>query len=507
MDTPQKTLEQISEESKDVRYLSLDTASRISGYTKDYLERLCRLHKVNCRVRGNGEFVIELGSLLKETHTILLSYEGISFLERGEFADMSAPSAHPPKEFSPATSLGKEADSLRGVDSVAAKEQVTTRPGPDFGEEHKTQRAVEPGVRFVGRPVVSGGSVPKALAVKREEVAAAPLDPWDAMLLGSPLKEAGAQAPSEDTRPSPYRPPAWPKPLLRGGGPLKTSLDAAAHYDPAPLFPPLIPKKEQRTVFDPKDPKSLSTIFYAAPKSDISQAKTSFGLNDALASFPPPEYFPLQNLTFLASTKRSWTGSEAPPPPPALPPAPTAQKPSEFLAKKTPAVPATPSDVRRTAGKLPELRVMPVPVLSASPPKTPVVLSALPEIAPPHALLPKEEHVPIVVEVHPLMKSAGFNIAALALLVGSALLLLGGTFPRGEFFASFFQQYIAGVAGVDPQNEAIEKEPDENALLFSDEVVVAPGRDPQTILVQPVFRDGAGSVHEFLFQSLNAPTQ
>ena len=452
MDTPQKTLEQISEESKDVRYLSLDTASRISGYTKDYLERLCRLHKVNCRVRGNGEFAIELGSLLKETHTILLSYEGISFLERGEFADMSAPSAHPPKEFSPATSLGKEADSLRSVDSVVAKEQVTTRPGPDFGEEHKTQRAVEPGVRFVGRPVVSGGSVPKALAVKREEVAVAPLDPWDAMLLGSPLKEAGAQAPSEDTRPSPYRPPAWPKPLLRGGGPLKTSLDAAAHYDPAPLFPPLIPKKEQRTVFDPKDPKSASTSS-------------------------------------------------------ALPLAATAPKASEVFAEKISAVPATPSDVRRTAGKLPELRVMPVPVLSASPPKTPVVLSALPEIAPPHALLSKEEHVPIVVEVHPLMKSAGFNIAALALLVGSALLLLGGTFPRGEFFASFFQQYIAGVAGVDPQNEAIEKEPDENALLFSDEVVVAPGRDPQTILVQPVFRDGAGSVHEFLFQSLNAPTQ
>ena len=494
MDTPQKTLEQISEESKDVRYLSLDTASRISGYTKDYLERLCRLHKVNCRVRGNGEFAIELGSLLKETHTILLSYEGISFLERGEFADMSAPSAHPPKEFSPATSLGKEADSLRSVDSVVAKEQVTTRPGPDFGEEHKTQRAVEPGVRFVGRPVVSGGPVPKALAVKREEVAAAPLDPWDAMLLGSSLKEAGAQAPSEDTRPSPYRP-------------LKTSLDAAAHYDPAPLFPPLIPKKEQRTVFDPKDPKSLSTIFYAAPKSDISQAKTSFGLNDALASFPPPEYFPLKNLTFLASTKRSWTGSEAAPTSSALPLAATAPKASEVFAEKISAVPATPSDVRRTAGKLPELRVMPVPVLSASPPKTPVVLSALPEIAPPHALLSKEEHVPIVVEVHPLMKSAGFNIASLALLVGSALLLLGGTFPRGEFFASFFQQYIAGVAGVDPQNEAIEKEPDENALLFSDEVVVAPGRDPQTILVQPVFRDGAGSVHEFLFQSLNAPTQ
>src|SRR3989338_1798127 len=185
MDTPQKTLEQISEESKDVRYLSLDTASRISGYTKDYLERFYRLHKVNCRVRGNGEFAIELGSLLKETHTILLSYEGISFLERGELADMSAPSAHPPKELSPATALGGAADSLRSVDSGVVKAQVMARLSPDFGEEHKTQRAVESGVRFVCRPVVSEDPAPKALPAKREAVAAAPLDPWDEMLLGS----------------------------------------------------------------------------------------------------------------------------------------------------------------------------------------------------------------------------------------------------------------------------------------------------------------------------------
>jgi hypothetical protein len=46
-------------------------------------------------------------------------------------------------------------------------------------------------------------------------------------------------------------------------------------------------------------------IFYAAPKSDISQGKMLFGRDDALASPCPPEHFSLRNLIFLASTKRS----------------------------------------------------------------------------------------------------------------------------------------------------------------------------------------------------------
>jgi hypothetical protein len=51
--------------------------------------------------------------------------------------------------------------------------------------------------------------------------------------------------------------------------------------------------------------KNLSTIFYIAPQSDISQGKSFFELHDALASRRSPESFSLQNLIFLASVKRS----------------------------------------------------------------------------------------------------------------------------------------------------------------------------------------------------------
>ena len=69
------------------KYVTLETGSKLSGYTQDYLERLCRLRKVGYRIRHDGQFVIELESLLQETQTILLSYDGIPFVDPGELAD------------------------------------------------------------------------------------------------------------------------------------------------------------------------------------------------------------------------------------------------------------------------------------------------------------------------------------------------------------------------------------------------------------------------------------
>lgn len=74
-------------ESDEQKYVTLETGSKLSGYTQDYLERLCRLKKVEYRIWNNGQFVIELGSLLQETQTILLSHDGISFVDKGELAD------------------------------------------------------------------------------------------------------------------------------------------------------------------------------------------------------------------------------------------------------------------------------------------------------------------------------------------------------------------------------------------------------------------------------------
>ena len=86
MDGELKTLDQLSGSPANRKYITLDTGSQISGYTKDYLERLCRLDKVDCGewTRGKGQFVVELNSLLRETHTLLISHEGLLFVDKRE---------------------------------------------------------------------------------------------------------------------------------------------------------------------------------------------------------------------------------------------------------------------------------------------------------------------------------------------------------------------------------------------------------------------------------------
>jgi len=90
MDIGQKTLGQLSAERNEKKYVTLDTASKISGYTKDYLERLCRLGKMEYRLSLSGQYAPELESLLRETHTILVSFEGIQFSGKEETSDPPA---------------------------------------------------------------------------------------------------------------------------------------------------------------------------------------------------------------------------------------------------------------------------------------------------------------------------------------------------------------------------------------------------------------------------------
>lgn len=84
MDTDTKTLADLSHEAKEKKYVTLDVGSKISGYTKDYLDRLCRLNKIEHRLWVKGGFVVELDSLLRETHTLLLSDEEINFVNKRE---------------------------------------------------------------------------------------------------------------------------------------------------------------------------------------------------------------------------------------------------------------------------------------------------------------------------------------------------------------------------------------------------------------------------------------
>jgi len=99
MDPDKKTLDQLSQGGKEKNYVTLETASKLSGYTKDYLERLCRFDHIEHGTLAEGQFVLELESLLRETHTILLNYEGIVFIDKKKIlegkAEVLAPQVPP----------------------------------------------------------------------------------------------------------------------------------------------------------------------------------------------------------------------------------------------------------------------------------------------------------------------------------------------------------------------------------------------------------------------------
>ncbi len=89
------------------RYVLLSEASRISGYTREYIDRLCRIGKMPCRVMGD-KTVVELDTLLSQTGTILLGSEHISFIElQGDTPypiQADAPSSQPQIEDTPSIS-------------------------------------------------------------------------------------------------------------------------------------------------------------------------------------------------------------------------------------------------------------------------------------------------------------------------------------------------------------------------------------------------------------------
>src|SRR3989344_6375020 len=81
MDSDRKTLAELSSEVKEKKYVTLEVGSKISGYAPEYLDRWCRLDKVEHGLLAKGGFALELQSLLRETHTILISDIGIVFVE------------------------------------------------------------------------------------------------------------------------------------------------------------------------------------------------------------------------------------------------------------------------------------------------------------------------------------------------------------------------------------------------------------------------------------------
>lgn len=126
----------------------------------------------------------------------------------------------------------------------------------------------------------------------------------------------------------------------------------------------------------------------------------------------------------------------------------------------------------------------------------------LPEEAPQHHLAPPPASAL-------LTKSLGFNIAFMALLVMSSLLLLSRSdIPGSDKLAGLLSKQVAAV-GEAFGNAISSTEVTEAALPaisekgsaavpeFSDDVIITPGDSSDTVLIQPVFRDGYGSVTEY----------
>ncbi len=491
MDTGNKTLAQLSEEGKEARYVTLEVGAKISGYTKDYLERLCRLHKVNYLERDMGEHVIELESLLKETQTILLSYEGLTFVDK---SDLNAPAEAaqqkdvesaevsrnlaPPQFSTPVPSFAQsgreESPSQKDVFSFTGraivsdanhhqqiKEKVISPPVPaPLPEKKKILAPVNGSILGEAAPLLKKEvkETPHAIhhvvhipiakdkvvtpQVNEEQVpkliypSSFPVDEWDARLLGKETTEntAHTETPNPTSSLSPYHP-------------IVTSRDPRDHHENLPLFPPLIPKT--KTVL----------LTHESPKALLAE-----GVHTEASHLLSPKVAAQEQMPVTADGSPLFGAAD------------------QKIAHTQRIQPNSP---------IPMMRVMP---------QVPMVI--------------EEHHLVTPAGTQLLTKSLGFNIAFIALLVVSSYLLLSGSNVAGlNNYATLINKQIGAVVeALGKRGDAKTVEPEiSHSLLqepiflpesmenyeFSDEVIVTEGNTPGTILIQPILNDEVGNATEF----------
>lgn len=536
-----KTLAQLEEEGKEKRYVTLEMGSKISGYTRDYLERLCRLNKVEYRIWNNGQFVIELESLLKETHAMLLSFEGVTFVEHSELTD-------PVPQFvanilSPV--IAKAQGNVSGK-PVAPRSEGTPDPTPTFSGVNNAAGTAGPasvetpltGFSYFGKSVNSKNTFDKAVADGAAQAGALPTshsadptakirphDEWDHSILAA-HSDIAAKEEAPVAKPSPADVPSQYRPIV-------TEIDVSAHRDESPLFPELkkdgfvVSLTDQRV----KNTSSMSgtdtqgreqhaghsfhvAIDRGGTNADASRYREEVSVTPPLvvaSTVAPAEEKPVVPETPIVATSSAapevtkepketivnTTAATAPLSRPKENTEPLAPLPRYVPTPVFPVsmpVPHAPSRAVRTSGSLPTLRVMP-------------------EVAAPQPALPmrSEEHHLSVYDPHPLTKSPTFNLVIAVLLLGSLAFAVNNYYPGSP------EIYVAGVGASDapgvpggvtkaaadtteydlvyPSVEEAANDP--SVLPFSDDVVVAVGDKPETILVQPVFRDKTGIVSQY----------
>jgi hypothetical protein len=547
MDVGNKTLSQLSSEAREKRYVTLDVGAKVSGYTKDYLERLCRLNKVEYRLWNNGQFVIEIDSLLRETHTILLSYEDVTFVEKSEIVDSVEQSVAEvllsvaqadvlPRSASEANSEASRIFSQKNIEGI-------TQSMPSFGAANRAGgRDVDvEAFSFVGHAVVSDPlhrdtqeekniHIPISVdAAGLEKSAPTQMNP--VIAISEVPRHASHVAISYDNE------PAHPDPTLsqpKTSGPVHLNVlrdvpnsppvasaigsgrgddwDSAILLTPDALRIPAISIPESRAL-----PSGVSVALHPIqtsidarehhddmPLFPIIEKKASPALVQAIPAIAPVSHFP--GIPDLGSEKRFIVFS-----------------PTELVKKNnvnefspTPKAP-TPAHVADDAVH-PSVAVLfpasafPVvslgtPVLASSPNRNierviPIVPEKTKNILP----VSREEHHLALRKDFPLVKSTLFNVAFVScLLLAFASLQLD--FSRVMFDKSI--TYVAAVAGAreadstsrnDAQTTAASVGIDDTAstLPFSDDVRVATGTTPNSVAVSPVFDGNQGDAIEYI---------
>ncbi|MEK7118831.1 MAG: hypothetical protein AAB869_04430, partial [Patescibacteria group bacterium] len=198
MDSDKKTLAELSGEVKEKKYVTLDTGSKISGYTKDYLDRLCRLNKIEHRLSVKGGFVVELGSLLRETHTLLISDDEISFVHKRELVEQPNEGALIPSVATQKWAVNSLAASAPTPMASVAHDTALISPHAQTSDDGSLGgQATEPTLELIGEPVAEATLLPSMPRMPR-----APLG-IEVTTLDSTGSTSSRQASSPQAEPTP----------------------------------------------------------------------------------------------------------------------------------------------------------------------------------------------------------------------------------------------------------------------------------------------------------------
>ncbi len=507
MDTGAKTLAQLSEEGKEKKYVTLDVGAKLSGYTKDYLDRLCRLGKVEYRIWNNGAFAIELESLLRETQAILLSYEGITFVDKSELTD--PPDAPPPP------SVSDQNESKSDSNSSPAFENGMAQAVPTFGETIASRSAP---ISYIGRAVVSDALHPEERPTPATDSpsprSAEPPSPLAPLQPPQSSVPAPVQAPSITSAKSEEEPEARAE-----AGVVPIKFDLSRIRDPRQEASTDGERAERTAEHVPIAVINGGTVTLSSTKKDEAPSSPTPATDVEKARHIPIVKAETKEGNSGHTPVRPIPGQKVivfdPKPKPLQPaaqtehvaPSPSAPSgvgsPATPLAKAPSSVPASPQVAASIgiapAKELPLLTDSPELNLPSTPPERPLSVPApsLPMVA--------EEHHLATYEVHPLMRSTGFNAVFALMLIASSFMVLGGRVLENESGSS--RAFVAGVGAAFPNEErgpsvgsdtdGTEK-PASAMLPFSNDIVATSGKRENSVIIRPVSGGKEGKAYEYV---------